>query len=142
MIVGHAIMWYGDIRATSSAIQPADQLAGGTPDEDEFETMEDTPETMSITPSVYSHIYEHGRRYHRYKHGRYPIPNDDIEQAREDMRHAMMLELTDGALFYAPIGPLPQKIIDVGTGTGESYTKACYFLDEENKLDSANAGNT
>lgn len=25
---------------------------------------------------------------------RYPIPNDDAEQNRDDMKHAMMLELT------------------------------------------------
>jgi ribosomal protein L11 methylase PrmA len=30
----------------------------------------------------------------------------------------MMLEVTDGKLFYAPIGDYPQKILDLGTGTG------------------------
>lgn len=30
----------------------------------------------------------------------------------------MMMELTDGKLFYAPVGENPQKIIDLGTGTG------------------------
>lgn len=59
-----------------------------------------------------------GRQYHRYRHGRYPIPNDDTEQNREDMLHNMMLEATDGKLYYAPIGDHPQKIIDLGTGTG------------------------
>lgn len=59
-----------------------------------------------------------GRRYHRYRHGRYPIPNDDAEQSREDMLHTMMLEATDGKLYYAPIGDRVQKIIDLGTGTG------------------------
>lgn len=34
------------------------------------------------------------------------------------MLHAMMLEVTDGKLFYAPIGDYPQKILDLGTGTG------------------------
>lgn len=34
------------------------------------------------------------------------------------MLHAMMLEATDGRLFYAPLGDYPQKIIDLGTGTG------------------------
>lgn len=73
---------------------------------------------VSVTSSVYAHEYEHGRRYHSYRHGRYPIPNDDTEQNREDMKHAMVLELTDGRLFYAPIGDNPQRIIDIGTGTG------------------------
>lgn len=30
----------------------------------------------------------------------------------------MMLEATDGRLFYSPIGDYPQKIADLGTGTG------------------------
>ncbi|KAB5554621.1 S-adenosyl-L-methionine-dependent methyltransferase [Coniochaeta sp. 2T2.1] len=74
--------------------------------------------STSVTSSVYAHTYEKGRRYHAYKHGRYPIPNDDMEQNREDMKHALMLELTDGRLFSAPVGANPQKILDVGTGTG------------------------
>lgn len=63
-------------------------------------------------------MYERGRRYHVFKNGRYPIPNDDIERDREDLKHAMLMELTDGVLFYAPVGS-PQSILDVGTGTGE-----------------------
>ncbi|KAM7214214.1 Trans-aconitate 2-methyltransferase [Rhypophila decipiens] len=74
--------------------------------------------STSLTPSIYQHAYENGRRFHAYKHGRYPIPNDDLEQNREDMKHALMLELTDGKLFFAPIGDAPKKVIDVGTGTG------------------------
>lgn len=30
----------------------------------------------------------------------------------------MMLEATNGKLFFAPIGDYPQKILDLGTGTG------------------------
>ncbi|KAK3377107.1 S-adenosyl-L-methionine-dependent methyltransferase [Lasiosphaeria ovina] len=74
--------------------------------------------STSVTSSIYEHNFEHGRRYHSYKNSRYPIPNDDMEQSREDMKHAMMLELTDGIHFFAPIGDSPQKIIDLGTGTG------------------------
>ncbi|KAM7195522.1 Trans-aconitate 2-methyltransferase [Rhypophila sp. PSN 637] len=80
--------------------------------------------STSLTPSIYQHAYENGRRFHAYKHGRYPIPNDDLEQNREDMKHALMLELTDGKLFFAPIiggeddAQPPKKVIDVGTGTG------------------------
>ncbi|KAK0620169.1 S-adenosyl-L-methionine-dependent methyltransferase [Immersiella caudata] len=74
--------------------------------------------STSISPSIYQHAFENGRRYHAYKHGRYPIPNDDLEQSREDMKHAMLLEMLDGRLFLAPIGPNPHKIIDIGTGTG------------------------
>lgn len=34
------------------------------------------------------------------------------------MLHAMMLEVTNGKLFFAPITEHPQKILDLGTGTG------------------------
>ncbi|ELQ39789.1 hypothetical protein OOU_Y34scaffold00484g3 [Pyricularia oryzae Y34] len=63
------------------------------------------------------HHFENGRRYHMFRQGRYPIPNDEDEQVREDMKHAMLLELTGGKLFYAPIGDSPEKIMDIGTGT-------------------------
>ncbi|KAK3192095.1 hypothetical protein K4F52_001722 [Lecanicillium sp. MT-2017a] len=75
-------------------------------------------DTTSLRSSILEHSYMNGRRYHRYRHGRYPIPNDEAEQNREDMLHTMMIEATDGRLFYAPIGPHPQKVIDLGTGTG------------------------
>lgn len=52
------------------------------------------------------------------RHGRYPIPNDETEQNREDMLHAMMLEATDGRRFFAPISDHPLRILDLGTGTG------------------------
>ncbi|KAH9897570.1 S-adenosyl-L-methionine-dependent methyltransferase [Xylariomycetidae sp. FL2044] len=99
------------------------QPGTATDDEDEFATSEWDESTAStastsVTSSIYEHEYENGRRFHKYKHGRYPVPNDDIEQNREDMKHAMMMELTDGKPFYAPIGDNPQKIIDIGTGTG------------------------
>ncbi|WZH42870.1 S-adenosyl-L-methionine-dependent methyltransferase [Fusarium acuminatum] len=74
--------------------------------------------STSINSSILQHTYENGRRYHRYRHGRYPLPNDEAEQNREDMLHAMMLEATDGRYFYAPVGDNPQRIADLGTGTG------------------------
>lgn len=97
-------------------------------DSNEFEPEEwdagSSNASTSISSSVYNHTFENGRRYHSYRHGRYPIPNDDLEQSREDMKHAMMLEMTDGKLFYAPVGDYPQKIIDIGTGTGKKKKNA------------------
>ncbi|KAI6784792.1 uncharacterized protein J7T54_007885 [Emericellopsis cladophorae] len=76
-------------------------------------------ESMSLLPSLYEHSYAHGRRYHRYRHGRYPIPNDEDEQSREEMLHAMMLEATDGRLFYSPLDERSvKKLVNLGTGTG------------------------
>ncbi|KAG6256334.1 hypothetical protein E4U23_002406 [Claviceps purpurea] len=74
--------------------------------------------STSVTPSAYEDEYAHGRRYHGFRRGRYPLPNDDLEQRREETNHALMLELTGGRLFYSDIGEHPQKIIDIGTGTG------------------------
>ncbi|KAM0342587.1 hypothetical protein ACHAPU_009442 [Fusarium lateritium] len=97
-----------------------DQPAG---DENEFETSDFDSATLSssstsLNTSIYQHAFENGRRYHQYRHGTYPIPNDDAEQNRDDMKHAMMLELTSGNLFFSPVGNNPQKIIDLATGTG------------------------
>ncbi|KAF4830126.1 Secondary metabolism regulator LAE1 [Colletotrichum tropicale] len=96
------------------------EVAEGPVDDSEFEPIEwdaSSADSASLTSSIHSHQFEFGRRYHNYRHGRYPLPNDEREANREDMKHAMMLELTDGKLFYSPIGENPHKIIDVGTGT-------------------------
>ncbi|KAI1840310.1 hypothetical protein JX265_013755 [Neoarthrinium moseri] len=91
-------------------------------EEDEFEPSIIDDESIhtfgSITTSVFRHSYENGRRYHKYRYGTYPIPNDDTEQTRDEMKHATTLEITGGKLFFAPIGEHPQRIIDLGTGTG------------------------
>ena len=63
-------------------------------------------------------MYENGRRYHRFREGTYNFPNDDVEQEREDMKHAMVKLLCSQKLHFAPIGDYPQEVLDVGTGTG------------------------
>ncbi|KAH8812570.1 S-adenosyl-L-methionine-dependent methyltransferase, partial [Xylogone sp. PMI_703] len=64
------------------------------------------------------YIFENGRRYHGYKAGRYMLPNDESEMDREDMKHHISILLTEGRLHLAPIDDRPQKILDIGTGTG------------------------
>ena len=34
------------------------------------------------------------------------------------MQHAMQTMLLNGKLFWSPIGPAPQKVLDLDTGTG------------------------
>ncbi|KAK0757271.1 hypothetical protein N5P37_009990 [Trichoderma harzianum] len=104
----------------NAVIEPggSDEDGEFSPSEYDAESINDQSDSTSLGSSIYDHSYVNGRRYHRYRHGRYPIPNDEAEQNREDMLHTMMLEATDGKLFYAPIGDHPQKIIDLGTGTG------------------------
>ncbi|KND92898.1 hypothetical protein TOPH_02406 [Tolypocladium ophioglossoides CBS 100239] len=104
------------------------EMASSAGDDDgEFDVTDDPFNygSMSITSSVYACTYERGRRYNCFKDGQYPIPNDDQEQDREDIKHAMHMELTDGALFNSPIGDNPQSIMDIGTGTvGDKYPSA------------------
>lgn len=89
------------------------------PSEDGYETGTDTSSntSTSISSSVRDFNFENKRRYHKFKEGRYILPNDDLEQAREDMKHAMVVEICGGALHNAPLEN-PQKVLDVGTGTG------------------------
>ncbi|ERS98940.1 hypothetical protein HMPREF1624_04133 [Sporothrix schenckii ATCC 58251] len=77
----------------------------------------------SLTDSVTEHVFENGRRYHRYKSGRYPIPNDDMEASRENVRNALFSELLGGQLHLAPLAR-PQHIMDVGTGFGDWAVEA------------------
>jgi len=75
-------------------------------------------ETTSLSTSVTNYRFENGRRYHGYKDGEYWGPNDDAQNDQLDILHHTYLLLFDGKLYQAPIGPNPQKVLDVGTGTG------------------------
>lgn len=74
--------------------------------------------STSIGSSVRDYMFENGRRYHSFRAGAYNFPNDDIEQEREDMKHAMVRLLSGQKLHFAPIDENPQNILDIGTGTG------------------------
>ncbi|KAG6061489.1 hypothetical protein E4U33_006681 [Claviceps sp. LM78 group G4] len=79
---------------------------------------------------LYLRGYERGRRPVATQclvitDGRYPIPNDETEQSREDMKHAMLMMLMEDKLFLSPIGEHPQRLLAVGTGTvGDRYPSA------------------
>lgn len=98
--------------------------------------------SISATSSVFDHTIEHGRRYQNFRNGIYPIPNDEEELNREDMKHAMVLELCDGSLFYAPISENVTKILDVGTGTGKCLDGklANIFQPERERVEGGNKG--
>lgn len=72
--------------------------------------------TSSIASSFREFLYENGRRYHKFRPGRYNFPNDESEQEREDMKHGCLLLLCQ-SLHLAPILN-PHEILDIGTGTG------------------------
>lgn len=45
-------------------------------------------------------------------------PNDEIAQDNLDLFHHIFNLSLDGNLFLAPISPNPQRVLDLGTGTG------------------------
>ncbi|KAI2467618.1 S-adenosyl-L-methionine-dependent methyltransferase [Annulohypoxylon bovei var. microspora] len=114
-----------DAGGSDTIVGSGSEIAVAGPEDvqdDEFETSDFDTSSISrfgsVSSSIYRHSYENGRRYHKYRYGTYPIPNDETEQNREDMKHVAILELTRGKNFFAPVGDHPQKIIDLGTGTG------------------------
>lgn len=83
--------------------------------------------STSISSSVRDYMFENGRRYHRFREGAYNFPNDESEQEREDMKHAMMFNLCQ-TLHFAPLGDNPGNILDLGTGTGAWAIDSEFFL--------------
>lgn len=75
-------------------------------------------DTTSLASSVLNYKYENGRRYHSYREGKYVLPNDEQEQERQDILHHVRVLALDGKLFRAPITSSPQRVLDLGTGTG------------------------
>jgi len=75
-------------------------------------------ETTSLNSSILEHKYENGRTYHSYKAGKYIMPNDEEERDRLDIHHHISLLNLGGELYLAPIGDHPNRILDLGTGTG------------------------
>ncbi|KAF7556943.1 hypothetical protein G7Z17_g988 [Cylindrodendrum hubeiense] len=89
---------------------------GGTSDAG-YDTDAGSRASTSICSSVRDYAFENSRRYHKFQEGRYHFPNDEPEQEREDMKHAMIINLCNGKLHFAPVEN-PQKVLDIGTGTG------------------------
>ncbi|CAL8580256.1 hypothetical protein XPA_005985 [Xanthoria parietina] len=74
-------------------------------------------DSASISDSILDYEFENGRRYHAYKAGSYPLPNDEQELERIDIKHHVTLLLAGGHLHLAPLNS-PKRILDIGTGTG------------------------
>ncbi|KIW19010.1 hypothetical protein PV08_03300 [Exophiala spinifera] len=90
-----------------------------SPDEAEDSGFEDSAslQSTSLASSVLNYTYENGRRYHAYRAGSYPLPNDEQEQDRMDSLHHIWLSLLGGELLYRK-PPNLERVLDVGTGTG------------------------
>ncbi|KAF8468197.1 S-adenosyl-L-methionine-dependent methyltransferase [Kalaharituber pfeilii] len=83
------------------------------------DTYKDQPpvDTTSVTETLYQHIYENGRTYHRYQAGKYFMPNDEKEMDRLDLQYHMLNLMYGGRIYFAPLEN-PRKMLDLGTGTG------------------------
>ncbi|KAH7370253.1 hypothetical protein BKA65DRAFT_487995 [Rhexocercosporidium sp. MPI-PUGE-AT-0058] len=68
---------------------------------------DESSSTVSIASNIQQYREYHGRTFHNF----------NTETTSEYCHHMLTLML-DGKLFLAPIGPNPQKVLDVGTGTG------------------------
>lgn len=73
--------------------------------------------SISLSSGMRDYAFENGRRYHKFREGAYNFPNDDSEQDREDMKHALVVNLCQ-RLHFAPLGDNLQNVMDMGTGTG------------------------
>lgn len=92
-----------------------------TPDSDELasDLDERNADTQSLSASITDYPEYFGRRYHRYREGSYPFPNDDPELERHDHLHSIFNSYFDGELFFAPVDPETcHSVLDIGTGTG------------------------
>ena len=96
------------------AIEPDDEQN----DKDSAYGDETESYTTSLKSSVLNYRYQNGRRYHAFREGAYPLPNDEAEQERLDLMHHLYGLILDGKLYLAPISDNVQRVLDVGTGTG------------------------
>ncbi|KAF1951808.1 S-adenosyl-L-methionine-dependent methyltransferase [Byssothecium circinans] len=74
-------------------------------------------ETDTLASSIVNYRMENGRQYHSYRDGAYWGPNDELAKEILDFAHHMYLVTLDRKLHLAPLRD-PQRILDVGTGTG------------------------
>ncbi|KAK3215568.1 hypothetical protein GRF29_8g458064 [Pseudopithomyces chartarum] len=74
--------------------------------------------STSLASSILNYEYSNGRRYHGYRSGAYLLPNDEMEQDRLDLLHHLFLMMLDGKLYMSPTVTPPERVLDLGTGTG------------------------
>lgn len=73
--------------------------------------------TDTLEPAYSRYRWENGRRYHSYRDGAYWGPNDETHNDQQDIAHHAWRLALNHKLYLAPVHN-PERILDVGTGTG------------------------
>lgn len=92
-----------------------------TPTEAEISTNPKSPyegSSQIVTSNVYNFETENGRTYHGYRAGTYHFPNDETELDRLDLQFEILKQSFSARNYFAPLSK-PERILDVGTGTGQ-----------------------
>jgi SAM-dependent methyltransferase len=92
--------------------------ADDTIDDEGFAQSISTSYATSIATAIRRGVEENGRTYPAYGKHLAALPIDESELERNDMQHCKFTLILDGRLHLAPIGDSPQKILDLGTGSG------------------------
>ncbi|KAF4472000.1 tam domain-containingmethyltransferase [Fusarium albosuccineum] len=87
-------------------------------DDDVYPESTNTSYLTSIASDIRRGIQENGRTYGVYGIHKAWIPSDDLEVERNDLQHCKFTMLLGNELHLAPIPDYPQKILDLGTGSG------------------------
>lgn len=114
----------------AAAVPPPAQLPGVVtqiapamqPDNDSTDEAYAESTTTSFVTSIKSEVsrgvLENERLYPSYGQHDYGMPIDEDELDRMDLQHRKYEMVIGDKHFLAPIGPTPQRILDLGTGTG------------------------
>ncbi|KPM42793.1 hypothetical protein AK830_g3750 [Neonectria ditissima] len=104
--------------ATSSPVQvPEDPLQVDDELDDDDSAFDGSKQPFVLIEIEHTEL-SNGRRYHAFRQGAYLVPNDEEEQERMDLVHHIYTLVLDGQLHLAPISENPQRVLDIGTGTG------------------------
>ncbi|KAI8956485.1 S-adenosyl-L-methionine-dependent methyltransferase [Daldinia sp. FL1419] len=110
----------GEAFGTEQHIEVADDLEEPDDNDDANSAVGSSIQssTGSLTESIYAYRVLHGRTFNAPKTSEYWAPNDEQQNEGLDLLHNACLMAMGDELFLAPIGENPQKVLDVGTGTG------------------------
>ncbi|KAH6682328.1 S-adenosyl-L-methionine-dependent methyltransferase [Plectosphaerella plurivora] len=88
---------------------------------EEVEALDDetlASSTASLSESILEYRRLNGRTYQSTKTTDYWAPNDKQQNEGLDLIHHALLKLFNDELVLAPIADTPERILDIGTGTG------------------------